>query len=129
MTPRQLAWCKRSAEDGEMIVQLDPWARYAGSKQALRHLSSAVVRRLSAECSQLPAPGSRAPSASAPGSYPARLGFKSLAIHDSNEVWPNGKARGLGPRDCTFESCHLDEDTRAPRALPAPSRDGADEQR
>lgn len=21
-------------------------------------------------------------------------------------VWPNGRARGLGPRDCRFESCH-----------------------
>lgn len=28
--PKQLAWCKRSAEDGEMFVQLEPWARYAG---------------------------------------------------------------------------------------------------
>ena len=28
--PRQLAWCKRPAEDGKMIVQLDLWARYAG---------------------------------------------------------------------------------------------------
>ena len=25
--PRQLAWCKRPAEDGKMIVRLDLWAR------------------------------------------------------------------------------------------------------
>ena len=51
---------------------------------------------------------------------PARkLGFKSLALDHLTrarlirtlgtiEMWPNGKARGLGPWDCWFKSSHLD---------------------
>lgn len=38
--PKQLAWCKRSAEDGEMIVQLDPWARLRRKSREVRHFSS-----------------------------------------------------------------------------------------
>ena len=37
--PRQLAWCKRSAENGEMIVQLDPWARLRRQSHVVWHFS------------------------------------------------------------------------------------------
>src|SRR5574342_271900 len=37
--PRQLAWCKRPAEDGKMFVQLEPWALLRRKSHVVWHFS------------------------------------------------------------------------------------------
>lgn len=56
--------------------------QHSSRSRGIRCVSTSKVGSTPAFTPNFSVPGSRAPLASAPGSYPARSGFKSLAVHD-----------------------------------------------